>query len=463
MPSSPHLLASRLAEAAEGHFNSLSESQQASKTNTLTGASAKPISEETEATEYISKIGILASSVPYYHNQYMEKRKSNYQMDEGEPLEPHETALVSNLSLDINSKEQSTEEQAATVMRLKPHSRSTLQLQNITSKAAKGPEEPDQADKKKSKSIRWQFGIRSRNSPLDAMLCIYRALAAQGAEWHVPPPKHVRKSELKSYPGNSTGLTNVPSNDSNNLDSTEKDQRTSSGGNCSSSSESSQALSSDGGPLTREPKGGAFSKTDLEDSEDDDNIDPNIFPPGYLPKDPWVIHVRWRKDGLFPPGTIHSSSAHSSRIDLGADDHSRRRPSIIGSLSSAAASTSSVTAIPSGAPSSAANTTDSACYVYMDVQLYMVEPDCYLVDFKCAGYETIVETMVGESKRSSSALASACSTRTSQAHSRSWISPANLSFTSPRAGKPGEQMYRAHWEHVRQLHVKVCGGFSFQG
>ena len=395
MPSSPQLLATRLAEAAEGHFNPLSESQQASKMDTLTETSAKPISEETEATEYISKIGILASSVPYYHNQYMEKRKANYQMDDGEPLEPHEAALVSNLSLDVNPKEQSSEEQAATVRRLKPHSRSTIQMQNITSKAAESPEGLDQADKKKSKSTKWQFGIRSRNSPLDAMLCIYRALAAQGAEWHVPPPKHAQKNGPKSYPGN----TNMPSNVSNDLDSTENDRRVSSAGDRNPGNESSQTLSSDGGPLTREPKGSAFSTTDLEDSEDDDSIDPNVFPPGYLPKDPWVIHVRWRKDGLFPPGTIYSSSAHSSRIDLGADDHSRRRPSVIGNLSSAAASTSSVTAGPPGTSGPAANPTENACYVYMDVQLYMVEPDCYLVDFKCAGYETIVETMMNESEK----------------------------------------------------------------
>ena len=42
---------------------------------------------------------------------------------------------------------------------------------------------------------------------------------------------------------------------------------------------------------------------------------------------------------------------------------------------------------------------DNACYVYMDVQLYTLETDCYLVDFKCAGYETIVEAVMNESEK----------------------------------------------------------------
>ena len=129
-----------------------------------------------------------------------------------------------------------------------------------------------------------------------------------------------------------------------------------------------------------------------EDSENDDDVDPTIFPADYLPKDPWCMHVRWRKDGMFPPGTLHANSAQSSHIDLVNVDDSRRRTSIIGGLSSPAGSVTSI----AGAPVAIS---DNACYVYMDVQLYTLEADCYLVDFKCAGYETIIEAVVNESEK----------------------------------------------------------------
>lgn len=127
------------------------------------------------------------------------------------------------------------------------------------------------------------------------------------------------------------------------------------------------------------------------DSEDDD-ADPAIFPPNYLPKDPWCMHVRWRKDGMFPPGTLHPNSAHSSHIDLRNEDESRHRTNVIGGLNSPAGSATSV----AGGPVAI---TDNACYVYMDVQLYTLEADCYLVDFKCAGYETIIEAVINESEK----------------------------------------------------------------
>lgn len=96
---------------------------------------------------------------------------------------------------------------------------------------------------------------------------------------------------------------------------------------------------------------------------------------------------------MFPPGTLHPNSAHSSHIDLSNEDDSRPRSGVIGGLGSAAGSATSVTG---GGPVAL---TDNACYVYMDVQLYTLEADCYLVDFKCAGYETIVEAVINESEK----------------------------------------------------------------
>ena len=183
MPSTPQLMASRLAQAAEAHDNNITGGHLSEQKST------SPISpsEEPEAVkEYVSKVGILASSMPYYHNQYMEKRKASVHTADGEPLDSHEASLLSAHSLDANPKEQTSEEQAATARRLKPHSRSTIQLQHITSNPAEAPD-PTNQEKKRGKITKWQFGIRSRNQPMDAMLCIYRALKAQGAQWHVPP------------------------------------------------------------------------------------------------------------------------------------------------------------------------------------------------------------------------------------------------------------------------------------
>lgn len=139
-----------------------------------------------------------------------------------------------------------------------------------------------------------------------------------------------------------------------------------------------------------------FGDPDSEEEDDDDEegVDPAIFPTDYLPKDPWVMHVRWRKDGMFPPGTLHPNSAQSSHIDLAnADDTFRRPVSVIGGLTSQAGSATSI------AGGGHVAITDNACYVYMDVQLYTLEADCYLVDFKCAGYETIVEAVINEPEK----------------------------------------------------------------
>jgi len=96
-----------------------------------------------------------------------------------------------------------------------------------------------------------------------------------------------------------------------------------------------------------------------------------------LPLDPWIIHVRWKKGGMYAPGVIPPGSTHSSSIDL-------RRQSIA-SLSSTAGS------VPSQEVSSPPKTTEGSpkgsVVMHMDIQLYEMERAVYLVDFKCAGYE----------------------------------------------------------------------------
>lgn len=387
-------MGSNLAEAAEvhmGHFSAMRQSRKMQATST-TRSSIEP----EPAKEYISKIGILASSMPYYHNQYMESRKANIYHYEREPPEHHESTFVSGLSLDANPREQSTEEQAATARRLKPHSRSTIQLQHITANAAENVEPLTQADKKKAKTTKWQFGIRSRNQPLDAMLCIYRALHAQGAQWMVPPPRSTPKHGPGPYTVNVAGATHINTTDSHFSESLGRDKNARHREHHHPGEDYTPKFSADHGTRSHGHTPSESPASRHDDSESEADVDPNVFPSNYIPKDPWCIHVRWRKDGMYPPGTIHSSSAHSSRIDLSVDEQGRRRSSIIGSLSSAAGSTTSVVGSAGG---SGAQATDNACYVYMDVQLYMLETDCYLVDFKCAGYETIIETAINESEK----------------------------------------------------------------
>lgn len=43
---------------------------------------------------------------------------------------------------------------------------------------------------------------------------------------------------------------------------------------------------------------------------------------------------------------------------------------------------------------------DEAVYIYMSIQLYSIDRDFFVVDFKCAGYERLVTNLVREIKAS---------------------------------------------------------------
>lgn len=361
---------------------------------------------------YVSKVSILASSMPYYHNQYMElvkkeklaeREKRTKKEDEGEPLDPHEAEYFSKLSLDTSPREQTAEEQAATSKRLKPHSRSTLQLQYIISQPRANPEDPAQSASKKHRT-RWQFGIRSRNLPHEAIHCVYKALAAQNAQWEVPKPSSVPPKEgPKSYPVHFNGATALEETLSHDSEDTEDGKSLSRGEKPSPGDDHVYSFDFDADAENKAGEISTASTTPGVDKADesDDDVDPNVVPEDYIPKDPWCIKVRWLKDGMYPPGTVHPTSAHSSHIDLYSDDG--RRTSMIGSMSSAAASTTSVGATSLSAEGAPAP--NGACYVYMDVQLYTLEPSTdkvqgtFLVDFKCAGYESIVEKVISDTQK----------------------------------------------------------------
>lgn len=49
---------------------------------------------------------------------------------------------------------------------------------------------------------------------------------------------------------------------------------------------------------------------------------------------------------------------------------------------------------------------DEAVYIYVSIQLYSIDRDFFVVDFKCAGYERLVSNLVREIKASSNAKSS---------------------------------------------------------
>ncbi|EHL03513.1 putative Carbon catabolite-derepressing protein kinase [Glarea lozoyensis 74030] len=234
----------------------------------------------------------------------MEARKNGREIGEG----------LSTTHAEVNEPHEQTEaEKVETARRLNPHSRSQLKLDE----ASKRPAGMTPVPQKKAKPTKWQFGIRSRNQPLEAIGCIYRALQKLGAEWIVDEDweKSQREAlETTHFVSNGSGASlhreeSLPTHEASNL---------------------------------------RFSKLDSSSKYN-------------LPADPWVLRVRWRKDDL-------------------------RRQSVA-SLSGAGGS------LPSDLPSpitNAASKSDPSggVIMHLDIQLYEMEPGVYLVDFKCAGYET---------------------------------------------------------------------------
>lgn len=398
-----------MAEAAQSNFDSFTASnndQQLRKAQldsgtTLAGSEHKSSTLETpvsaareEALEkpYVSKIGILTTSLPMYHNQLMEMRRADQRRrhaeEQGETLEPKEMEKLSKLSLDVGTREQTKEEQVETARRLKPFSRSTIHLQTITANASKDPTGVViTTPKTKGNRTKWQFGIRSKSEPLDAIKCLYKALGSMGdCQWQVAEPQQNKPHDGAPYPVNVAGATHLTAAESTLSESPEKEKHNILDRHHAPANNPSDSSDDEDGASGSDQTEAQPSYQNESDSENDNDVDINHFPPGYIPKDPWCIHVRWEKKVMGPPGGVSSNSAKSSRIDLNSNDGSGRRGSLpLGSLSSAAGSATSVST-----EHVAHNFDNTACFVYLDLQIYVLELETYLVDFKCAGYESII-------------------------------------------------------------------------
>lgn len=309
-------------------------------------------------------IAVLPSSMPGYHRVFMEGN--------ARPKHPEFYSTESKGEVNIPPQNvgplRSPEQQEITRNRLKPHARGS---QINLDKVAKRPDDMTPLPAKRPRTTKWQFGIRSRNTPAEAMLALYKALQAMNADWEVPK---ARTPRARSNSGSSAG-----SQDEDDGDGTQ---------NSSDEEEGEENLPRINSTDRGRTRAGYGPHNDW----------------GYkVPSDPWVIQARFRKEGLYPPGP-EQGSAHSSRVDLTSVGQELARKRLENDANVNAGGVSNNIASYTGPGSNrfrAADGTDNAepdesLYVYMTIQLYTIEKDFYLVDFKCAGYERLAREVVKE-------------------------------------------------------------------
>ncbi|KAK4504022.1 hypothetical protein PRZ48_004937 [Zasmidium cellare] len=336
-----------------------------------------------EARSPASTVAILPSSLPDYHAAFM-KGQINRSSD---PNGEH----------DDGEKPRTKEDQEATARRLKPHSRSSANLNRHGNDKPEPMTSIQEGGKhtKKQRPTKWQFGIRSRNSPAEAMLAIYRALQKMGAQWEVPKakePGEPASGEASPERGNDRERSNSPEySDSDPGSGTDPEYATHEEQERRRANRRQQE-----GARGRE-RHGRWNDWGYE-----------------IPEDPWVINARFKKEGMFPAGVPHPASAHSSQVDLNLRRASSVHMSPTGGSnnashnSSAAGSTENMATVGPGQGSKAnsvysgstAHTeipkAEESVWVYVTIQLYAIEKDFFLVDFKCAGYERLVRRFARE-------------------------------------------------------------------
>ncbi|KAF7712926.1 Protein kinase, UBA domain-containing protein [Penicillium ucsense] len=274
----------------------------------------------------LSHVRILPTSLPYVHDQLMEQRDRELRARLEERRREASRAEDDRSGLDRH--ELTPEEQAATARALKPHSRSIVDLEKLKFEPPIG--HPITQQPKKSR--KWQFGIRSRNQPYEAMLYLYRAIAAQGGVWDIQP------------------------------------------------ADSGSDVSTDS-PTSDKPKPLQTKYPEL----------PSDY---YIPKDPWFIRARLLKEGVKAPGS--STSVYNSRSDL---EELRRRFHISGisapvedkdSIKSPTSDNGGYSAPSSATQNSGLPPISHGVWVFVDIQLYQLEENNYMVDFKCDGYQNVI-------------------------------------------------------------------------
>ena len=391
------------------------------------GLVRKPSETPTTETVRVSSVKVLNTSLPYIHEELLRLRKNakdrgsdpdksiaesgdtkTGSTNENEPAIPE-------VSIDPTTNKprtRSKEEQEATARALKPHSRSTIALNELRKDKPESMT-PVPPTKEKTKGKRWQFGIRSRNAPYEAMKCLYAAISAQDGDWEVTP---ALASDIVDE-----GKENVPPP-----------------------------------PPEEEVEPGQPHKI-LQSRY------PHLPSDYFVPRDPWFIRARMLKRGLYAPGVAPSLSRSNSQTNVKAEELQKRVSEMGGYISedlqhSMSPNASQPTTRPGSGDTSQSsvgagyeqtaqrNTTSSisshpstlsqhsnvsttslttpnpyiGIYVFVDIQLYMLESNNYMVDFKCDGYQNVVFVPEGSKYPSSSKA----STRNTSA------------VTSPQSSRP---------------------------
>lgn len=324
----------------------------------------------------VSTIAVLSSSMPDYHVAYMKGQRNRSQGTRSGEEPPSEEQRPRN-----------KEEQEALSRRLRPHSRSSTNLSRQSEKPEPMTAMPEKVAKK-PKPQKWQFGIRSRNTPAEAMLALYKALQKMGAEWEVPKTREPGTGSGDGSPDRARPGSQSPEySDSDPEPGTDPEYATHSDQERRRRRRQDKAEQEANGDGEGDRRRGRERYGRWNDY-------------GYsVPEDPWVIYARFRKDGMFPPGVAHPSSTNSSRVDLQESLGKGK-----GSANSSNGSSSDNIAAVGPAFSATHPTTTSPVYprahasvwVYVTIQLYSIEKDFYLVDFKCAGYERLVRRFARE-------------------------------------------------------------------
>ncbi|KAB8236072.1 Protein kinase [Aspergillus alliaceus] len=274
----------------------------------------------------VSHVRILPTSLPYVHDQLMEQREREQRARAADRLAEERARSGLDAHEDPHRPGHdgsSLDEQEATAKALKPHARSIVDLDKLRLE----PPEARNAPHQPRRTRKWQFGIRSRNQPYEAMLYLYKAIAAQGGRWEIQPAES----------GNPIG-----------------DQT-------------------------------ADEPTPLQSKY------PDLPSDYYIPKDPWFIRARLLKEGVKAPGS--SASVQSSRSDI---SELRRRfhlnagPSSVDEKSHSPNEYSSTSGPSSASQHHSIQRVSYGVWVFVDIQLYQLEVNNYMVDFKCDGYQNVI-------------------------------------------------------------------------
>ncbi|EXJ88818.1 CAMK/CAMKL/AMPK protein kinase [Capronia epimyces CBS 606.96] len=402
----------------------------------------------------ISNVRVLNTSLPHVHEELMqirEKAKSRGEDPDSilHPSQEEKDDAESPIPEEIKDENgnpiyRSKEEQEATSRALKPHSRSVTSMSVLRDPQSRpeGLTGMSQDERRpaasKPKPRKWQFGIRSRNAPYEAMKCLYGALRAQGADWEVNPwllPE--------SLPDGEDDKDLIPA------------------------------------PPPELAPGERHAVLQQKHSWLDEHY--------YVPRDPWNIRARVLKKGMLMPGEAPSLSAHSSAVSLPAEaqDQLKKHIEQLGGYASddiakalgvhiSNGSTSKVKSPgewntqnqdaftgpgqPMSRPESLSTLNKKipsehiGVWVFIDIQLYTLESGTYVVDFKCDGYQNVV-WHDAKREREKSKTSSNNSVVTSPSASRPTSGFGELSH--PSSDRLDEEGSEGYWKPVSKRYKNV--------